>query len=272
MKPSLSELVLLVENTTYTPTLSAKHGFSLGFSYNGNWILFDTGPDATLLENASRLHFPLEKVSHLVLSHGHVDHTGGLESLLNTIPPPSLWAHPALLTPKYRADGSFLGTTLSPPFAEIINPVTQPTEILSGFWVIPSGDIIHEDDTHFENLLVENEGKRDTDTFEDEVSIVIDHGDSLSLFTGCAHRGITNIIETVWKQFHKPFQRVVGGFHLRHTPSHTRHILLSRLASYPVSHYHVCHCTGIEAYHEMKSLMGPRVEYLSTGSTISLML
>ncbi|GJJ76277.1 7,8-dihydropterin-6-yl-methyl-4-(beta-D-ribofuranosyl)aminobenzene 5'-phosphate synthase [Entomortierella parvispora] len=42
-------------------------------------ILFDTGPhSAIFLENAKRLEIPFEKIETIVLSHWHVDHSGGM--------------------------------------------------------------------------------------------------------------------------------------------------------------------------------------------------
>jgi 7,8-dihydropterin-6-yl-methyl-4-(beta-D-ribofuranosyl)aminobenzene 5'-phosphate synthase len=266
-----SEVIVLVENTTYNPFLCAKHGLALGFFHHGEWILLDTGPDGSIIANARHLGFPLKKVSHLVLSHGHYDHTGGLEALFLNHFHPTLWVHPLAQKPKYRSDGSFIGMTLPPAFQNVWTPVERPTEILPGLWVLPPAEIIHTDDTHFDNLLVEESGQKEGDTFEDELSLVIDHGESISLFTGCAHRGITNIIEQTLSLFDKPLQLVMGGFHLRHTPTESRRVIIERLKSYPVSHYAACHCTGIEAYHEMKTSLGKRVEYASTGSRFHLL-
>lgn len=42
-------------------------------------ILFDTGPhSAIFLDNARRLEIPFEKIETIVLSHWHVDHSGGM--------------------------------------------------------------------------------------------------------------------------------------------------------------------------------------------------
>ncbi|KAG0046188.1 hypothetical protein BGZ83_008624 [Gryganskiella cystojenkinii] len=42
-------------------------------------ILFDTGPhSAIFLDNAKRLEIPFEKIETIVLSHWHVDHSGGM--------------------------------------------------------------------------------------------------------------------------------------------------------------------------------------------------
>ena len=55
-----------------------------------SYTLFDTGPDSiSLLRNLKALRVPVERISRVVLSHWHSDHSGGLISFL-----------------KYRADVS----------------------------------------------------------------------------------------------------------------------------------------------------------------------
>lgn len=42
-------------------------------------MLFDTGPhSAIFLENAKRLEIEFEKIDVIVLSHWHIDHSGGM--------------------------------------------------------------------------------------------------------------------------------------------------------------------------------------------------
>jgi len=47
------------------------------------YLLFDAGPNPELWKNnAQRLHIPLHKIDTIVLSHYHIDHSGGLRSVL----------------------------------------------------------------------------------------------------------------------------------------------------------------------------------------------
>jgi len=46
-------------------------------------VLFDTGPDSSsLVRNVSAMQIPVEKITRVVTSHWHSDHTGGLLSFL----------------------------------------------------------------------------------------------------------------------------------------------------------------------------------------------
>ncbi len=266
------ELFVVVENTTYTPNLCARHGLAIALHYGRERILLDTGPDDTIIHNMRALSLPVNEVSHVVLSHGHYDHTGGLKAVLSHTTLQGIYAHPSALLPKYRQDGSFIGMKIPPSAQNLLTPVTTLTEILPGVWVVPEIGILHADDVHTDGLLVQREAVRQTDSFDDEVCVVLEHADSLTLYTGCAHRGITNTIETVLAHFSKPIDLVIGGFHLRHTPADTRQKIIRRLQSYPVARFMVCHCTGLDAYSEMKTSMGQRVLYASTGAHIHLAL
>ena len=79
-------ITCLVKNALEGPTmkalpgLEARHGFSLLIETSGRTLLFDMGPDHTLIGNAEVLGKDLSKVDTAILSHGHIDHGGGLAS------------------------------------------------------------------------------------------------------------------------------------------------------------------------------------------------
>lgn len=77
-------ITLLCENSVgpLSGTLG-EHGFAaLIEPSGGDPLLFDTGQGLTLLHNAHHMNKDLFKVSQVVISHGHYDHTGGLKPLL----------------------------------------------------------------------------------------------------------------------------------------------------------------------------------------------
>lgn len=69
-------------------------------------ILFDTGYSDAFLRNAQRLGIDLGAITHLVLSHGHNDHTGGLHAFLDSfdLSHVTLIAHPGCFEPKKDGD------------------------------------------------------------------------------------------------------------------------------------------------------------------------
>ena len=73
----------------------AEHGFSMLIRIlcgrKSISVLFDTGVSASgVVENAKRMSIELNEVEYVVLSHGHYDHFGGLQSVLKAINKPNL--------------------------------------------------------------------------------------------------------------------------------------------------------------------------------------
>ena len=76
------KIVVLLENTKESPKLKCKHGLSLYAETEAHKILFDMGPNVLFLKNAEALGVDITDVDIAVISHGHVDHCGGLKYFL----------------------------------------------------------------------------------------------------------------------------------------------------------------------------------------------
>ena len=89
------ELLILVDNSVANDTLRAEHGLSMLVSGRGRRVLFDAAASAeALLANADALGVDLSSLDAAVISHGHYDHTGGLEAVVRSRPGLDLYAHP----------------------------------------------------------------------------------------------------------------------------------------------------------------------------------
>ncbi len=109
------DVTVLVDNRA-EPGLEAAWGLSMLASSPGFRVLFDTGPSPRLLQrNAAVLGVNLSTVDAVVLSHLHLDHTGGLPAVLRAEP----WV------PVYGAPGA--------P-ASIV--VRETMEIAPGFYLL----------------------------------------------------------------------------------------------------------------------------------------
>ena len=122
------------------------------------------------------------------------------------------------------------------------------------------------------NLLMEQNGQKVQDTFAHEQNLIIEEDNKILLITGCAHNGIVNILEHFHLLKGRMPDYVIGGFHLSggsanyETPER-----IDKIGKYLIetkTKYYTCHCTGIEPYKMLKSVMGDRVEYLAAGSEI----
>ena len=72
----------LLENTSASEALGSEHGLSLFVETKQHKLLFDTGASALFAENAIKMQVDLSKVDLAVISHGHYDHTWGLQPLV----------------------------------------------------------------------------------------------------------------------------------------------------------------------------------------------
>ncbi|MDD4160533.1 MAG: MBL fold metallo-hydrolase [Synergistaceae bacterium] len=77
------KLTVLVDNNTLIDKyLTAEPGLSFWIESDGRKILFDTGYSDVFIKNAQVLGINLNDIDVAVLSHGHNDHTWGLNHLV----------------------------------------------------------------------------------------------------------------------------------------------------------------------------------------------
>ena len=106
------KLSVLADNSTIIDRyFLGEPAFSCFIETEDVKVLFDVGYSDVFIRNAERMNIDVLSPDFLVLSHGHLDHTGGLdvllkkyqESVFEQIPRrfPSLIAHPDALKPKY---------------------------------------------------------------------------------------------------------------------------------------------------------------------------
>ena len=77
------KLTVLVDNNTLIDRyFLAEPGVAYYIEIGATKILFDTGYSDIFLKNASRMGIDLLDIDILVLSHAHLDHTWGLQHLI----------------------------------------------------------------------------------------------------------------------------------------------------------------------------------------------
>ena len=78
------KLKVLIDNNTYIDQYYfGEPGLSYLIETDDAKILFDTGYSGIYLTNADLMNIDLSDITHLVISHGHNDHTGGMACLLD---------------------------------------------------------------------------------------------------------------------------------------------------------------------------------------------
>lgn len=76
------EIRIVYDNTSVQAGVQPDWGFAALVTVNGRRVLFDTGARGDLfMENLRKLEIDPGAIEHLVISHNHGDHTGGIARL-----------------------------------------------------------------------------------------------------------------------------------------------------------------------------------------------
>ena len=265
------KLTILVDNNTYIDQY--YHGEPAAAFYiesEGQKILFDTGYSDILLGNAEKMGIALEEISHIVLSHGHDDHTKGMLYLKDAmdLSAKQLVAHPDCFYPKYNGD-LFIGSPFS---KEEITGMIQFRGCREPYAVtdklIYLGEIPRTN--RFENQNPIGKYKKDgilqDDYLLDDTAMVYKSQKGLFIITGCSHSGICNIIEYAKKVCNEDkVYGVLGGFHLFEEGEQLKSTI-SYLEKHQIEKFYPCHCVSLLA----KAKMMQSLPVVETGVGLSV--
>lgn len=280
----------IIENTSNNG-LHIEHGLSLYIELdNRQKVLFDMGLSGMFTRNAEVLGLSIADVDVAVISHGHYDHGGGLKTFFQENSKASVYIHKDAFQPHYslRETGlRFIGIDKDWEKFERLIFCDKQTAIndtmtlfadVQGNCCNPIGNRLLFGPMETEYLSAPEhlpECKRDD--FRHEQNLLIEEGDKLVLFAGCAHRGIVNILRKAEEVAGKTPTHVFAGMHLvksgLDTNEEDRFIgtLASELMRYESTMFYTMHCTGEEQYKKLKSIMGRQIEYMACGdSTVIL--
>jgi len=218
-------LTVLVDNNP-GHNLAGEWGLSFFIEADGQKILFDTGSSNLFMKNAAHLKINLQDLNYLIFSHGHYDHTWGLDFLLQNyladrIPlesRPALIAHPGSLIPKFRNDGNEFGVLLSEPALQRnfkTNLTREPFQLTENLFFL--GEIPRKFDFEGKTSLGQTliSGALKDDYLLDDTAMAYKTSKGLIVITGCSHSGICNIVERARKICREERVRdIIGGFHL----------------------------------------------------------
>ena len=264
-----------LEGGEVTSALIAEHGFSVlvtvSKSGTEHQILFDAGvsPDG-VVENMRRLDVDVSSIETIVCSHGHFDHTTGLDGLIRHLGTVNL---PVLIHPHF-----WRHRRVTIPGREPLEiPTTSRRALIdAGFDVVEEG---HPSFLFDRSVLITGEVARTTgyepgfppqeawitDRWEpdplvlDDQALIVDvKGKGLLVITGCGHAGIVNICRYAQRLTKgRPLYAVMGGFHLNgplFEPLIPR--VLDDLGALAPAVIVPAHCTGWRAQHAMGARFG----------------
>lgn len=234
----------IIENRSKHDNLLSEHGLGLLIECGKQRILFDTGASDLIVKNAMNLNINLADIDYAILSHGHYDHTGGLEYIKNK----KVYVHPDIFIPKYEKINDqyvYDGIPYSKEHYEKENnlefieirrslKLTENINLHVGF-TKPQPNVFYLKTDH----------NYTPDLFTDEVALSINTSKGLVIVTGCAHSGIINIIEKIIADNKATnIYALLGGFHLSDLTQKELEPIAEKINHYHINMIGISHCTG----------------------------
>jgi 7,8-dihydropterin-6-yl-methyl-4-(beta-D-ribofuranosyl)aminobenzene 5'-phosphate synthase len=268
-------------------TLIAEHGFSAMIQVKrGNkqaCVLLDAGMSPNgILHNMSALGINVNDVQGIIISHGHVDHTMGLPSLIEKLGShqvPLIFHPDAFLDRKLIMPGGHEVNVSAPKLTachqEKIAFVkkTDPTLLVDNM-ILVSGEIARTTDFEigFPVHYTKRKGHWENDPLiMDDQSIIVNvRGQGLVVITGCCHSGIINTIRYARTLTNcQQVYAVLGGFHL--TGGIFEKIIpatITELKKINPTYLMPGHCTGWSAIHQIAQEMPKAFIPNNVGTTL----
>lgn len=233
------KVTILYDNYIHTEGTKADWGYACLIEGTEKTILFDTGTKPDILwHNIDALDVDISKVEQVVLSHIHGDHTGGLWSVLEKNPDVSVFvpvSFPDEFVNKVEDAGAYAVR------------VSEPVEI---------GQSVH--------LTGELNGRAN------EISVILDTSKGLMVITGCAHPGISRIVQRSKEILEKDVYFVLGGFHLLEKTEGEVNEIIQQFGEAGVIKCGATHCTGDNAIEVFKQAYGDDYVSMGVGKVITI--
>lgn len=290
--------------------LRAEHGLSFLVQTEEGDILFDTGSSGqVLLHNASLLGLELRRVTALVISHSHPDHTGGMRTFLSLAPGGKIFAHPAIFQERFARRRrrrrkhirlplshreklfahpaisqerftrrrwwrpKYVGLPLSQmeieEYAEL-NLSSQPVEVAPHVWT--TGEIAPRSETEGRSArhLIHTPHGWAPDPYADDMALVLEIPEGLVVVLGCGHAGLLNTLAHARRTFGSQIRAVLGGAHLFDlSEEKIDHIISVLREKYGSPRLYLNHCTGDRALRALRRAFPDRVIPCPAGQEVA---
>lgn len=256
--------------------LMGEHGLSFHVEVDDRCILFDTGQNLGLANNANVLGIDLGRIDTVVLSHGHYDHSSGLKSLLDYNTNFTLCAHPDVFGHKLRETGEnykYIGIPIGRQVLEekgiTIQLDNDSASIAPG--IATTGEIALEND--FETVEPEfhlkNGEEYPPDTLADDRALILDTSKGPVVLLGCSHRGVVNTLNHVTRiTGRNTIHAILGGLHLGKASDEKLARIEDHLRAFGLEKIGLGHCTGPKAFVALSNAFKEKVFLNTVGNVL----
>ena len=274
----MKKITCVDDNTVQRSSqLWGEHGLAFWIETEHGCLLFDTGQSGVVLShNLDILGLHLQSLNALALSHAHVDHTGGLRTILSLNSGIPIYANADFSRARYSlSEGEYKSIGLSIPLEEVsqqadLHLSASPIEVLPDLWT--TGEIGErlEPQGSSPNHFIFSDGEWLQDTYRDDMSLVVEAQEGLVLICGCCHAGLLNTLAHVKRTFQRPIIAILGGTHLVSADENDlEHVINLLRKQYDSLYFYLNHCTGERATVAMVNAFGNQVKPCPAGTTLT---
>lgn len=269
------KITFLSDNKTENSSCMAEWGLSFLIESDGHKILFDVGASPLFSQNATALGIDLGDVEAVVISHGHYDHTEGMEEFCRINKTAPIYIHKNAISAAYGtdSDGNIedenCGIRWNDSFVEAIKDRLIFTEntvkIFENMTIMGS---INPLKPMTETFYRPTSGGFLADDMSHEQVLVIKEDDGIHIISGCSHTGIESIIAHVKGLFKdEKIISIAAGMHLYCVSAEQVEEIAESMEKLGIQRLYPVHCTGMEAIMILKEKFGKRCVIASAGDS-----
>jgi 7,8-dihydropterin-6-yl-methyl-4-(beta-D-ribofuranosyl)aminobenzene 5'-phosphate synthase len=256
----------------------AEHGWAVHLDTGAGRFLWDTGQGAGLLPNAAHFGIDLATLDATLISHHHLDHTGGLKGLLSLSSSVEVYAHPELFKDSYRVEKGMV-SHIGMPFKRsalegrgaTFHLLSEFIEVAPRVWMTGEIPRVTDFETGDACLMIRTEDGFERDRLMDDQALVVEGDRGVSVILGCCHAGLINTLRHIAEHVGtRRFHVVMGGTHLGLCSEEQLNATIKVLREFEMEKIGVSHCTGTGPACRLAQEYGDRFFFCSVGTEIEL--